>query len=181
MCWDEQQYLSIFGQVEEHGSWTLPKREQYEGLMNTQATILREVLNEGIKAYVIDDTSHNPAWFGKFYSDYKVADTLTALGIQSPNLHIILANGQPPHSVWSRDWGPLTVYKNRNDTAYTVGWQYNNLIANYLQRPFVPSPDLMDGGNFLTDGHGRIFLSSRQPNIDLTLFGITDSIHTAGI
>ena len=37
----------------------------------------------------------------------------------------------------------------------------------------------MDGGNFLTDGHGRIFLSSLQPNIDLALFGITDSIHTA--
>ena len=95
VCWDEEQYLHIFGIVRDHGSWTVPLREQYEGLMNTQATIVREVLNEGIEAYVLDDTSHTTV-YGYYYSDYCVPDTLAALGISSPRLHVIPIDGQPP-------------------------------------------------------------------------------------
>jgi agmatine deiminase len=180
ICWFENQYLSLIARAQERGSWTQPARDQYDGLMNTQAAIIQEVLNEGLEVYVIDDTSHNSPYFGKVYNEYHVADTLAMLGIESSsNLHIILAPNQPPHTVWSRDWGPLTVYQNQTDSAYLAGWLYTSLIADYLQRPFIVAEELMDGGNFLTDGHGRIFLSSLQPDIDLNLFGITDSIRAA--
>lgn len=95
VCWNEEQYLHILGIVRDHGGWTVPLREDYEGLMNTQATIVREILNEGIEAYVLDDTSHATV-YGYYYGDYRVPDTLAALGISSPRLHIVPIDEQPP-------------------------------------------------------------------------------------
>lgn len=180
VSWDESEYLTILRIVEDFGSWIPELRDRYDGEMNTQATIIREVLNEGLEVYVTDDTSHNEPVVGKYFSDYHVADTLQALGIQSPNLHIIYSNGQLTTTPWARDWGPYTVYQNDDETAYMAGNPSTELLANYLNRPFIPITEIMmEGGNFMTNGHGSLFLSSLQPEIDLNLFGITDYIQAA--
>jgi hypothetical protein len=174
ICWFEEQYLTIFAIAEEYG-WTPLLLEQYQGLMNTQTTLVQEALNEGVEVYVLDDTSHNQVW-GKYYSDYHVADTLSALGLSSPLLHVIPEVGQ--NSPWARDWGPYSVYQNRKDLLYLAGRGFNQTIADYMNYPFLET-DIMDGGNYLTDGHGNLFCDAKQPNISLDTFGFTDSLQIA--
>src|SRR4030066_1138044 len=79
VCWFEQQYLFIFWIVAEHGGWTEPLLQDYQGLMNTQRMIIQEALNEGIDVYVLDDTAQTLYAPGYYGSSYKVADTLPAL------------------------------------------------------------------------------------------------------
>ncbi len=174
ICWFEEQYLTIFAHVEESG-WTPILLEQYQGLMNTQTTLVQEALNEGVEVYVLDDTSHNQVW-GKYYSDYHVPDTLSALGLSSPLLHVIPEVGQ--NSPWARDWGPYSIYQSRNDSLYLAGRSFNQTIADYINYPFIET-DIMDGGNYLTDGHGNLFCDAKQPNIDLDTFGFTESLQVA--
>src|SRR6267143_6394901 len=55
--WDEKEYYQIFTNVQSQG-WTSYWLGRYNGTMNTQATIVREAMNEGLEVYVVDDTSH---------------------------------------------------------------------------------------------------------------------------
>ncbi len=80
----------------------------------------------------------------------------------------------PFNSVWIRDYGPNTVYKNDVDSLYLVDWIYNRprykddtvstSVAKFLKVPLYStytSPyDLVNtGGNFMSDGSGNGFAS----------------------
>src|SRR6267378_2552699 len=49
--WDEKEYYEIFTNVRSVG-WTNYWRDRYNGTITTQATLVREALNEGIEVYV---------------------------------------------------------------------------------------------------------------------------------
>lgn len=154
--WDEREYHQIFFNVQAQG-WTTYWKNRYSGTMSTQAAIITEALNEGIDVYVTDDTSHTGFYGSYVFSDYNVADTLAALGISpSPRLHIIpypsLADNM--WRVWIRDWGQYSVYKNEVDSITIIGRSLDSTIAKYLQKPFIASNSIMDGGTSWWTGTG---------------------------
>ncbi len=80
----------------------------------------------------------------------------------------------PFNSVWSRDYGPNSVYQNDVDSLILVDWIYNraryrddtvsSTIANLLNVPLyqtyqAPYDLVNTGGNFMTDGFGLGFAS----------------------
>lgn len=97
---------------------------------------------------------------------------LAAGGVDTVNVTFLPV---PINSVWSRDYGPWSVYTNDVDTLATVDWIYNrpraeddavpSAIATLLGTPFyqtlTPPDNLVHtGGNFMTDGFGTGFSST---------------------
>ncbi|MBK7093953.1 MAG: agmatine deiminase family protein [Saprospiraceae bacterium] len=89
----------------------------------------------------------------------------------SLNIKYLIA---PFNSVWVRDYGPNTVYKDDIDSMYLVDWIYNrprykddtvsNAVAKLLNVPLFNTAkapyDLVNtGGNFMSDGSGQAFAS----------------------
>lgn len=96
---------------------------------------------------------------------------LAAGGVDTVNVDFL---GTPVNSVWSRDYGPWSVYTNDVDSLLTIDWIYNrprpaddavpvavaNLIATPLyQTTTAPWNLVHTGGNFMTDGLGTGFSS----------------------
>lgn len=80
----------------------------------------------------------------------------------------------PFNSIWVRDYGPNTVYRNDVDSLFLVDWIYNrprpkddvlpSLIGSVLQIPVIGTTSAPDdlvhtGGNFMSDGMGTGFSS----------------------
>ena len=80
----------------------------------------------------------------------------------------------PYNSVWVRDYGPNTVYKDDVDSLYFVDWIYNRprykddtlatSLAKLLNIPLYTTSDVPydlvnTGGNFMSDGSGQAFAS----------------------
>ena len=101
----------------------------------------------------------------------QVKTALTNDGIPLSNIRYFHL---PFNSVWVRDYGPWTVYKDDVDSIYQVDWIYNrprplddtipNAIAAYLGVPHYQTTtapyDLINtGGNLMTDGLGTGFSS----------------------
>ncbi len=78
------------------------------------------------------------------------------------------------NSVWTRDFGPWSVYHEKDMTFSLVDFLYSELrylddqvsrgISQYLNVPLyegskVPNNIINDGGNFMVDGYGRAFTS----------------------
>ena len=100
-----------------------------------------------------------------------VASYLSAQGISSPNIYYIETNF---NSIWIRDYGQNTVYKNDVEDRILVDWIYNrnrpydDLVPEHIASYFnadmyitTQSPyNLMGtGGNFMSDGMGTGFSS----------------------
>ena len=100
-----------------------------------------------------------------------VATYLSAQGISSPNIYYIETNF---NSIWIRDYGQNTVYKNDVEDRILVDWIYNrnrpydDLVPEHIAAYFnadmyitTQSPyNLMGtGGNFMSDGMGTGFSS----------------------
>jgi len=100
-----------------------------------------------------------------------VKTQLTGYGVPLVNLRFIIA---PFNSVWSRDYGPWSIYTNQVDSLRLVDWIYNRprplddvipgIIANYLNLPLhqmtqAPNNLTATGGNFMCDGNGTAFSS----------------------
>lgn len=81
----------------------------------------------------------------------------------------------PSNSVWIRDYGAQTVYKNNVDSLLLVDWIYNRprpdddvmpvQTASHLGLPLysttqAPFKLINTGGNFMTDGFGTAFSSN---------------------
>jgi agmatine/peptidylarginine deiminase len=154
IIWYEEHYLEIFEHVRISG-WTLPLRSEYEALMASQTAMIATVLDEEIRVFVPDDTTNT----------YQVPDTLASLGLSSPNLEV-LPYDRNDHwvNLWIRDSGPFNVYKDLSDSLYVVGWQKNTdtpFVAGALEIPGIHLPEgsssFCDGGNYMTDGHGKLF------------------------
>ena len=115
---------------------------------------------------------------------------LAAGGVDTVNVTFLQV---PVNSVWSRDYGPWSVYTNDVDTLATVDWIYNRprpeddavpvAIAGFLNTPLYQTTTAPDnlvhtGGNFMTDGLGTGFSSELilEENSPAGGFGIN---HTA--
>jgi agmatine deiminase len=100
-------------------------------------------------------------------------NTLTTAGIDIlSNIDFVII---PPSTVWIRDYGPTTIYKNDVDSTYLIDWLYNRknrekddnlpvLYGVYAGIPVystkIPQNDLVNtGGNFMSDGMGTAFAS----------------------
>jgi agmatine/peptidylarginine deiminase len=81
------------------------------------------------------------------------------------------------NSIWIRDYGANTVYRNDVDSIFLVDWIYNRprpadddipvayaaLLGIDLYRTLAPPYELVNtGGNFLTDGMGTYFASELE-------------------
>jgi agmatine deiminase len=100
-----------------------------------------------------------------------VKNYLTSGGVPLINLRFIYA---PFNSVWIRDYGPWSIYKDKADSMSFVDWIYNRprpaddnipvYISNYMNVPIyqtttTPNNFIATGGNFMTDGHNTGFSS----------------------
>ncbi len=78
------------------------------------------------------------------------------------------------NSIWVRDYGPNSVYRNDVDSLYLVDWIYNRprpkddalpvLVGNFMNLPVLatttaPEDLVHTGGNFMSDGLGTGFSS----------------------
>lgn len=163
IVWDEETYIQTLEIVREHGGWTAPLRAKYDGLMGTQTGIINAGLEEGIKVYLLDDTSNG----------YIVQDTLTSLGISSPNLVVVPynKNNYLNLTIWMRDVGPFGVYENQVGTLNFLGWNKDDgarVMSSFLGTPSTVFPNdgdfFTDGGNYLTDGHAKLFCDTKWGN-----------------
>ncbi len=81
----------------------------------------------------------------------------------------------PYNSIWVRDYGPNSVYRNDVDSLYLVDWIYNrprpkddvvpSLVGSFLNLPVLgtttaPEDLVHTGGNFMSDGLGTAFSSN---------------------
>lgn len=104
-------------------------------------------------------------------SPTSLTNYLAAGGVDTVNVSFLNA---PINSVWSRDYGPWSVYTNDVDSLLTIDWIYNRprpsddavpvAVANYLNTPLyqtttAPWNLVHTGGNFMTDGLGTGFSS----------------------
>jgi agmatine deiminase len=144
---------------------TMAEWEELQGIMITwtsYSSILRQVADyaqeEGLVYIVCSDSN-------------SVKNYLISGGVPLINLKFLITSY---NSVWCRDYGPWTVYKDDVDSLKIIDWIYNRprplddvipvFFANYIDVPIhqttVPPYDLIaTGGNFMTDGHGTGFSS----------------------
>src|SRR5688500_2545536 len=144
---------------------TMAEWEQIQALVITWAghnTILREIVRHAVKECKVLIITTNPA---------NVTSQLTTAGIPLDSVQFV---NSPFNSIWVRDYGPWTVYKNDVDSLFLVDWIYNRpreeddatptAIADFLGIPIyeaVVDPDdfVHTGGNHLPDGMGTAFSS----------------------
>lgn len=100
-----------------------------------------------------------------------VKNTLYSQNINLENVNFIQ---EPTNSIWIRDYGQHTVYKDKVGQQYLVDWIYNrprplddaspNLVSNYFNYDLFATNSgenllVNTGGNFMTDGMGTAFAS----------------------
>jgi len=100
-----------------------------------------------------------------------VKNQLTNNGVPLTNVSYI---EDSVNSIWMRDYGGNTVYKNEVDSLYLVDWIYNrprpadddvpDAVAQFKNIPLyqttsAPYSLVHTGGNFMTDGFGTAFSS----------------------
>lgn len=123
------------------------------------AKIVKAAQEEGTVIIVCTDSS-------------EVKLSLTANQVDmNKNIKYLIA---PYNSVWIRDYGPNSVYKDDVDSLYLVDWIYNRprykddtvstAVAKFLNVPlystYISPYDLVNtGGNFMSDGSGNGFAS----------------------
>ncbi len=101
----------------------------------------------------------------------EVTTHLQAEGIPLDNVEVLVKGF---NTIWIRDYGPWTVYKNNVDSLFIADWIYNRprpkddiipqTIAEYLDLPYFgavtpPFDWVHTGGNHLRDGMGTAFSS----------------------
>lgn len=147
------------------GVRTMGEWEQIQALVITwagQTAILREIVRHAVKECKVLIVTNSPT---------NVETTLINAGIALDSVQLI---DQPFNSIWVRDYGPWTVYKNDVDSLYIIDWIYNRPrpqddavpagIAAYLGLPLYeatqfPNDWVHTGGNHLPDGMGTVFSS----------------------
>lgn len=145
---------------------TMAEWEEVQALVITwagQSAILREIVRHAVKECKVLIITMNP---GNVYS------SLTDAGIPLDSVQFVTT---PFNSIWVRDYGPWTVYKNDTDSLFLVDWIYNRprldddasplAIAAHLDIPIYEAtldPDdlVHTGGNHLPDGMGTAFSSN---------------------
>jgi agmatine deiminase len=166
---------------------TMAEWEELQGLIiawKTYPVMLREIVKAAkvdTKVYILYEAPDNVT---------SITNSLAAGGVDTVNVQFV---NTPLNSVWSRDYGPWSVYVNDVDTLLTIDWIYNRprpdddavpiTIAGLIGTPLyqtTSSPwDLVHtGGNFMCDGFGTAF-SSNLILTDNTIAGGFNVSHTA--
>ena len=146
--WEEVQALTI--------SWagysSILKQITHHARMECEVIILCEDPAE-VSAYLLEDNNGGPAFTG---------------------LEGITLLEAPTNSVWIRDYGAETIYRNDVDSLMLLDWIYNrprpdddgspDLVAVHLGIPIfsttqAPYDLVHTGGNFMCDGAGTAFSS----------------------
>ncbi|MDW8393231.1 MAG: agmatine deiminase family protein [Chitinophagales bacterium] len=139
--------------------------EELEGLLITWAgfpTILTQIVEHAQKetfVYIVTQDSQ------------QVKNTLAGAAVPLTNIRFLHA---PYNSIWCRDYGPWTIYRNNVEERAFADWIYNrprpedDVIPQALAAKLgiacydaVAAPDdlVHTGGNFMVDGHGTGFSS----------------------
>lgn len=144
---------------------TMAEWEPIQALIITWAghsTILKEIVRNAVKECKVLIVTNNPG---------SVTTSLTDAGISLDSVQFV---NTPFNSIWVRDYGPWSVYKNDVDSLYIIDWIYNRprenddavpvAIANHLGLPIFeatvdPDDFVHTGGNHLPDGMGTAFSS----------------------
>jgi len=99
-------------------------------------------------------------------------NTLSSAGVLMDSVEVIQRN---VNSVWIRDYGANSVYKDWNDSLILVDWIYNRprpdddtspeAHSDYLDIPLyemsaAPTDVIGTGGNYMSDGFGTAFSSN---------------------
>lgn len=144
---------------------TMAEWEPIQALIITwagQNTILREIVRHSVKECKVLIITTNVAG---------VTTQLTDAGIPLDSVQFV---NIPFNSIWVRDYGPWTVYKNDVDSLFLIDWIYNRPraqdditptgIAQHLNLPIFeaildPEDLVHTGGNHLPDGMGTAFSS----------------------
>ena len=131
----------------------------WEGYKNILSQIVEHAQKEAIVIIHCADSNN-------------VKSELNNYGVTPSNVQFIEA---PSNSIWIRDYGAQTVYRNDVDSLILVDWIYNRprpdddaipvATANTLGIPLYqttqPPYELINtGGNFMTDGFGTAFSSN---------------------
>ncbi|HEY3385648.1 MAG TPA: agmatine deiminase family protein [Saprospiraceae bacterium] len=148
------------GQVRTMAEW-----EEIQALIITwsgQATILKEIVRNAVKECKVLIITTNPS---------NVTSQLISANIPMDSVEFVET---PFNSIWVRDYGPWTVYKNDVDSLWLVDWIYNRprqnddaspvAVAQHLNLPIyeattAPYDWVHTGGNHLPDGMGTVFSS----------------------
>ncbi len=144
---------------------TMAEWEELQGIMiawTSYTSILRQIVDyaqEEGQVYIVCSDSNS------------VKSYLTQGGVPLFNLRFLITNF---NSIWCRDYGPWTVYKDDVDSMKIIDWIYNRprpqddvipvFFADYINVPIhqttlLPYDLVATGGNFMTDGHGTGFSS----------------------
>jgi|GEM_PF-136253 len=144
---------------------TMAEWEELDGILVTWTSF------QSILSQIIDHAQEE----GKVYivcsDSNSVKSYLTGQGVPHTNLVFLVESF---NSIWCRDYGPWTIYKNYTEQKSFVDWVYNRprpaddlipgALGDYLgvdvySTTVSPYRLTNTGGNFMTDGHGTAFCS----------------------
>ena len=125
--------------------------------------LIRGLLEEGVNIYYILDTNDRP----EYHSG--ILDTMHlkyGINIHNPDFHIVIGCKEDYSALtkWTRDHGPMNVYKNVADSLYFFLFRDDFRGAGGILRDYLAIPDTIfynaasgssasDGGNYMVDGH----------------------------
>jgi len=124
--------------------------------------LVRGLIEEGVDIYYIIDTNDRP----EYHSG--ILDTMNVkygIDINDPGFHVVIGCKANYSSLtkWTRDHGPMNVYKNGVDTLYFYLFRDDYKGAGGVIRDYQGIPDTIffnassgnissDGGNYIVDG-----------------------------
>ncbi len=166
---------------------TIGEWEEIQGVVVawiSYSGMLREIIRNArleCKVYVVCSNSQT------------VINDLQNNNIDTSNVVFVVT---PFNSVWSRDYGPWSVYTNDVDSLLTIDWIYNRVrpnddavsvaIANAINSPLYQTTSapwnlVNTGGNFMTDGFGTAFSSNLILTDNLPSAGYGGTQNASGI
>lgn len=166
---------------------TIGEWEEIQGLVVawvSYPSMLREIIRNArleCKVYVVCSNAQT------------VINDLQNNNIDTSNVVFVVT---PFNSVWSRDYGPWSVYTNDVDSLLTIDWIYNRVrpnddavsvaIANAINSPLYQTTSapwnlVNTGGNFMTDGFGTAFSSNLILTDNLPSAGYGGTQNASGI
>ncbi|PKP18822.1 MAG: hypothetical protein CVU05_12770, partial [Bacteroidetes bacterium HGW-Bacteroidetes-21] len=139
---------------------------------NTYKSFLREIVRYASQEGLV--------WI-YYYDSTTVKSYLTSGGISTTNTRYIQTS---LNSIWIRDFGANSIYRNDVDSLYLVDWLYNRdrpaddaspaALATRLNLPMyectqAPTDLVATGGNFMSDGFNTAFSSKLILNENATV------------
>lgn len=125
--------------------------------------LIEGLVQEGVNIYYILDTNNRP----EYHSG--ILDTMQlkyGIDIHDPKFHVVIGCRANYNRLtkWTRDHGPMNVYKNKVDSLYLYLFKDDNrgsgsIIRNYLNlrdtvfNENASSSLASDGGNYMVDGN----------------------------